>query len=173
MERFEPRTRHHVVAISAVDGPMQARPETFDEFYARTVAAAGRLGHLLTGSVATGHDVAHDALAAVHARWAELDNPDAYLRTTIVNLSRGVIRRWTRERAFRSRFRTEVSTSIPELDDTWRAVRRLPARQRAVVVLRFYEDLPIDAIAELLEVPAGTVKSTLHCALHNLKELLR
>lgn len=149
------------------------RPESFDEFYARSVASASRLGYLLTGSVASGHDVAHDALAAVHARWAELDNPEAYLRTTAVNLSRGVLRHWIRERAFRGRFRIEVTTTIPELDEAWHAVRRLPARQRAVVVLRFYEDLPIAEIAELLAVPEGTVKSTVHRALRNLKELLQ
>lgn len=105
--------------------------------------------------------------------WMELDNPDAYLRATVVNLSRGELRRWTRERVFRARFRGEVTTTIPELDEAWHAVRRLPARQRAAVVLRFYEDLPIGEIAELLAVPTGTVKSTLHRAVQNLKEMLR
>lgn len=157
--------------MNAVNG--QTRVESFEQFYDRAVASASRLAYLLTGSLATGHDVAHDALIAVSARWTELENPDAYLRTTVVNLSRSVLRRWSRERAFRSRYRVEVSTSNPDLDDAWKAIRRLPARQRAVVVLRFYEDLPIAAIAELLDMPTGTVKSTLHRAVQNLKEFLR
>ena len=61
-------------------------------------------------------------------------------------------------------------TDIPEIDETWQAVARLPVRQRAVVTLRFWEDLPEMEIAAALSWPAGTVKSTLHRALKRLKE---
>ena len=58
----------------------------------------------------------------------------------------------------------------PEIDETWIAVTRLPARERAVVVLRFWLDWSEADIAASLEWPAGTVKSTLHRALKRLKK---
>ena len=64
-------------------------------------------------------------------------------------------------------------TGVPELDETWRELRKLPPSQRAVIVLRFYEDMPLAEIAEQLGMPLGTVKSTLHRALSKLKETLQ
>lgn len=145
----------------------------FDTFYASSIAAAARLGHLLTGSPAVGHEIAQDAMLAVHQRWNLIENPGGYLRVVIVNLSRTVQRRSIRERLSLRALRSDGTTLLPEYDDGWRAIRRLPARQRAVVVLRFYEDLSIPAIAEVLDIPAGTVKSTLHRALRQLEGLLR
>ena len=66
-----------------------------------------------------------------------------------------------------------IPASSPEIDETWTSVLGLPATQRAVVLLRFWQDMTIDAIAETLGWPAGSVKSTLHRALKNLKEQLR
>ena len=63
--------------------------------------------------------------------------------------------------------------STPEIDETWTAVLRLPSKQRAVVVLRFWQDMTIDGIADALGWPAGSAKSTLHRALKHLKEELR
>jgi RNA polymerase sigma-70 factor (ECF subfamily) len=62
--------------------------------------------------------------------------------------------------------------STPEVDETRSAIVRLPPRQRAVVVLRFWHDMTVDAIAETLGWPAGSVKSTLHRAMKRLKEEL-
>lgn len=159
MERRPQRS----VAVDDVDG--------FEAFYGRALPGALRLAHLLTGSVSVGQDVAQDAMVAVHQRWHEIENPAAYLRTTVVNLSRSVQRRSIRER-MHLRGRPEAVTSIPEVDETWRELRRLPPAQRTVVVLRFYEDLSLAEIAEQLGKPIGTVKSTLHRALSTLKEVL-
>jgi len=60
----------------------------------------------------------------------------------------------------------------PDLDETWQAIRRLSPDQRAVIVLRFYEDLSVDRTAEVLDKPVGTVKSLQHRALARLKEVL-
>jgi len=146
--------------------------ETFEGFYARSVLRAARLAHLLTGSAATGHDVAHDALVAVHARWHDIDNPDGYLRVAVVNACRSVHRRRVRELGMLRRAHREATVAPPELDEMWLALTRLPQKQRTVVVLRFYEDLTVPEIADVLGVPGGTVKSTLHRALRQLKELL-
>lgn len=143
----------------------------FDAFYVDGLWSAARLAHLLTGSASAAQDIAQDAMVAVHQRWAEIDNPSAYLRATVVNLSRMAMRRWVRERRY-ARRRVETVTTNPEYDETWQQLRRLPAQQRAVIVLRFYEDLSLAEISELLSKPVGTVKSTLHRALENLREVL-
>lgn len=152
MERFGARGRHLTVNV-ACDRDLGSG---FEAFYARSVQRASQFAHLLTGSTAACHDIAHDALAAVHARWEDLENPDAYLRVVVVNLSRSAQRRWIREREVLRRARPAV-TSNPEFDDAWRVVRRLPIKQREVIVLRFYEDLSVPEIADVLGVPTGTV----------------
>jgi RNA polymerase sigma factor (sigma-70 family) len=61
-------------------------------------------------------------------------------------------------------------TNLPDLNETWVAVTKLPARQRAVVALRFWSDMSEVEIANALGWPAGTVKSTLHRALKQLRK---
>lgn len=145
--------------------------DAFEDFYERALPGAIRLGHLLTGSVSMGQDVAQDAMIAVHKRWQEINDPQAYLRATVVNLCRSALRRSIRER-LHLHARPEAVTNIPELDETWRELRRLPPTQRAVIVLRFYEDMSLAEIAEQLDRPVGSVKSTLHRALSRLKGVL-
>lgn len=145
----------------------------FEEFYRAHLDRARSLAHLITGSRAVAQEVAQDALLAVHDAWDELDNPSAFLRVVVVNRSRSIQRRLIRERLHLSRFVPfEPSTSDPVIDETWHFVRRLPIEQRTIIVLRFYEDLSLVDIAELLDKPVGTVKSSLHRALSRLKENL-
>ena len=144
----------------------------FDEFYAAHVNRAARLAHLVTGSAAVGLDIAQDAMVAVHRRWADLRAPEAFLRSSVLNLCRSRQRRWIRERRWIASTRLSEPIGIPELDEAWTLVAKLPAPQREVVVLRFYEDLTIDQIASALGIPAGTVKSTLHRALGVLRGTL-
>lgn len=146
-------------------------PDAFEDFYERALPGAIRLAHLLTGSVSTGQDIAQDAMLVMHGRWEQIDDPPAYLRATVVNLCRSFQRRSIRER-LHLRGQSEAVTNIPELDETWRELRRLSSSQRAVVVLRFYEDMSLAEIAEQLNWPIGSVKSTLHRALSKLQEVL-
>ncbi len=152
--------------------PDDAGDGGFEEFYAAHVDRAARLAHLVTGSAAVGLEIAQDAMVAVHRRWAELRAPEAFFRSSVLNLGRSRQRRWIRERRWMASSRSAESIGIPELDETWTVVAELPTRQREVVVLRFYEDLTIDQIASVLGVPAGTVKSTLHRALGVLRGAL-
>ena len=143
----------------------------FDDFYLRERPRLTRLAHLLA-SAAVAEELAQDALVATHAAWDTLDNPSAYARRVLTNLARS----WQRKQVLRRRH--EVDRRLPyalppEVEDMWRHIRRLTPDQRAVVVLRFYEDLTIDEIAFVLDKPAGTVKSHLHRALAALKETLR
>jgi len=142
-----------------------------DAVYRRLRPDLLRLANLLTGSESTAEDVVHDAFLGFARHVATVDNPDGYLRTSVVNLSRTAHRRRGRvERLAPDRVTT---TSIPEVDETWAALRRLPERQRAALVLRFYEDLPFDAVGELLGCPAATARSLAHRGLARLKETLR
>lgn len=170
LERFRGVGRPKPVSVaSTLDG---AGDGGFDEFYASHVDRAARLAHLVTGSAAVGLDIAQDAMVAVHRRWANLRTPEAFLRSAVLNLCRSRQRRWIRERRWIATSRPSESIGIPELDELWTLIAELPARQREVVVLRFYEDLTIDQIASVLAIPAGTVKSTLHRALDALRGVL-
>ncbi len=67
---------------------------------------------------------------------------------------------------------TELITCIPEVDETWALIQRLPSAQRAVVVLHYYEDLPLVEVANILDRPASTVRSDLRRALDRLRSAL-
>ena len=142
----------------------------FDALYREARGPLVRLAHLLTGSTAIAEELAQEALMATQQRWGAIDNPHAYARRALVNLCRSYQRRRVLER------RRPPSPLLhqlpPDIDETWRAVRQLSPDQRAVIVLRFYEDLTVEQTAEVLARPVGTVKSLQHRALGRLKEML-
>ncbi|MGB8861333.1 MAG: sigma-70 family RNA polymerase sigma factor [Ilumatobacteraceae bacterium] len=113
-------------------------------------------------------EVIHDVFVGLQRHRASIENPAGYLRRSVINRSINVIRR--RRTAAASSAVAAPAASTPEIDETWVAVVRLPPKQRAVIVLRFWEDMTVDAIADALGVPSGSVKSTLHRALKRLKE---
>ena len=138
------------------------------------VAHRGRLVGLaaaITLDRGAAEDIVHDAFAGLQRHAARIDNPVGYLQRSVVNLSVNLMRR--RKVANRHLAPPALVASAPDVDETWAKVLGLPAKQRAVVVLRFWQDMTIDAIAEALGRPAGSVKSTLHRALEHLKEDLR
>jgi RNA polymerase sigma-70 factor (sigma-E family) len=130
----------------------------FDAFYTSHFSTAARLAHLISGSAAGAEDIAQEAMARLHPRFAQIDNPAGYLRTTVVNLCRNRGRGQTRERRRLERF-ASVDAPPPGTLDLLDAVDRLPFRERAVLVLRYWLDLPEAEIARVLGCPAGTVKS--------------
>ena len=142
---------------------------TFEVVYRAERLGLIRLGFLLTGSREQAEDVVQSAFAALHQRWHDVDNPPAYLRRAVINLAHDTHRRRFRERLLAVHDRT---TEIPEIDETWHHIKSLPPNQRAVVVLRYYEDLPLGDIAALLDRPAATVRSDLRRALDKLRKVL-
>ena len=132
-----------------------------------------RLATLLVGSPSIAEEVVQDAFAAVSVRWDTVDRPGAYLRTSVVNGCAGILRRRTIEQRYRAT-RIEVADSeIPEqLIDLRSALDRLTDRQRLVVVLRYFVDLPDVEIAEALGVRPATVRSLAHRAIAALREEL-
>lgn len=114
-----------------------------------------------------------DAFVRLHPLLDTVDNPGAYLRRIVVNLCRSHHRRRGVEQRWLDR-QPPPDVELPqELDDTWRTLATLPESQRQALVLRFYLDLRIEDIADLLGSPVGTVKSTLHRGLAALgKEII-
>ncbi|MGD9704261.1 MAG: sigma-70 family RNA polymerase sigma factor [Acidimicrobiia bacterium] len=139
-----------------------------------------RIARLLMGDADAAEDIVAEAIARSLPRWRAggiADGP-AYLRRVVVNLC---TRRWRRRALALRRDHLALDWIAPvpdseaaaaERDRTLRAVLQLPVRRRAVVVLRFYDDLSEATIADVLGISVGTVKSQLSRALGQLREHL-
>ncbi|MEU9576472.1 SigE family RNA polymerase sigma factor [Streptomyces chilikensis] len=152
----------------------------FHAFFERHYAELSRLAHLLTGEPDAADDLAADALLALWQRWDRMrdaDHPAAYARGVVANLARTRIRSTVRERRRIALFwpqreeRTE-NPDVPGVVDVQEALRRLPFRKRACVVLRHAFDLSEKDTALALGVSVGTVKSQTSKAMAELQRLL-
>jgi RNA polymerase sigma factor (sigma-70 family) len=129
-----------------------------------------RLAHLLTGSNAVAEDLVQDVFVSLHGVVETADNPRAYLRTAVVNRCRSYLRRSRLEDRHRG---IEPRVELPpDVDETWSALAKIPERRRVALVLRFYEDLSVAEIAELMDCRTGTVTSLIHRGLESMREVL-
>jgi RNA polymerase sigma-70 factor (sigma-E family) len=133
-----------------------------------------RTALLLTGDHHRAEDLVQDALAKVAARWSRLrdEAPEAYARQIIVRTNISWWRKQRREVVVDPGDRA-VAAADPSVDRRLlldHALARLTARQRSVVVLRYYDDLSERETADLLGVSVGTVKSTTHDSLRRMRE---
>jgi RNA polymerase sigma-70 factor (sigma-E family) len=154
-----------------VDLSADAR-ESFEAWVAARRDRLVRAAYLLTGDLAAAEDLLHDSLVKVARRWGKLrdGNPDAYIRRTMYH---GHVSRWRagREIPVAEPFGRAVDSADPDRDLVVRqALTRLPARQRAVIVLRYLDDVTERDAAEALGVTVGTVKSQANAALRKLRE---
>jgi RNA polymerase sigma factor (sigma-70 family) len=162
-------------ATPLTDRSAGGRPDAVEELHRLRFADAVRLAHLLSGDASVAEDLAQEAFVRVRERLDGVDAPWAYLRAAVVNACRSHHRSRGRE-AVRLRLRlvgaaTESQLGARELLD---AVDALPYRQKAVIVLRYYEDLSEHDIARALGCRPGTVKSLASRALQHLaKEVER
>ncbi|MEX2274340.1 MAG: sigma-70 family RNA polymerase sigma factor [Actinomycetota bacterium] len=143
----------------------------FEEHYALLL----RLSILLSGGREAAEDIVQEAFVRVAHRIEDVpaERLRAYLRQVVVNLWRNQLRRLVRERGARARSLFDGQTDAPDPADSTAlraAVMKLPAQQRACVVLRYYEDLPEREVAALLNCSIGTVKSHTSRALARLKK---
>lgn len=147
-----------VVETTARPTDETASPSSFDVFYRAHYAWAVNVAYLLTDDRGVAEDLVQDAFSRMHSRFADLDNPGAFLRVCVVNASRSWHRRRRREDR---RLQSTAQPSPPVLDarELLDALDRLPHRQKAVLVLRYYADLTEAEIAEALDCRPGTVKS--------------
>jgi RNA polymerase sigma-70 factor (sigma-E family) len=158
---------------------MDARDQDeFGQFMAGRWAGLVRLAYGLTGDRWLAEDIAQSALASAYAAWwrvSRADDPDAYVRRILINTS---------NRRFRGRRVSESPHQPAELPDgqapdpadlvgdrapLLAALRELPPRQRAIVVLRYWEDLSDVQVAAILGCSAGTVRSQASRAIAKLR----
>jgi RNA polymerase sigma-70 factor (sigma-E family) len=136
-----------------------------------------RLAFLLTGDQALAEDLVQDAFVRLVGRLRHLREPAAfwtYLRRTIVNLATSHFRHGRVERAYLERVAaapSSVANVNDDLDETMhRILLGLPQRQRAAIVLRFYEDLTDVQTAAVLGCSPGTVRSLVSRGMQTLRE---
>lgn len=154
-----------------------ATERQFREFVVARSVALMRLAYLLTGGDQhAAEDLLQIALTRTAAHWSRVENPETYVRRVMY---RQQVNTW---RLVWRRRETQVATppdgarhdETPALDlklTVRRALNRITAKQRTVLVLRYFEDLPEAEVAELLGCSVGTVRSTTHRSLARLREL--
>jgi RNA polymerase sigma-70 factor (sigma-E family) len=152
----------------------------FDDFVTGRSASLLRFAYLLTGDRHLAEDLTQEALVRAHRRWHAItgqDGPEPYVRQVILRQYLS----WRRRRASTERPVAEppdapagadLADRVADADEMWTALSTLPRSQRAVVVLRYYEDLPDAEIARLLGCAQATVRVHAFHALHRLRSVL-
>ena len=143
--------------------------------YTSDFASLVRLATALVGSPALGEELVQDTFARILERPPRLiaaEKMPAYVRKAVVNASRSKVRRIVLERKHLKAERpVDESTNGPDYE-LRAALMELPVRQRQCVALRFYDDMTVEQIAEVLGVSAGSVKTHLHRGLQRLRDTL-
>jgi RNA polymerase sigma-70 factor (sigma-E family) len=135
----------------------------FEDFVVARGPALVRFAHALCGDRHLAEDLVQEVLVKAHRRWAGIDNPEAYLKSALCK----EFVSWRRSRSRREIPSEDVCSGqagldaqLTEHDEFWRSIVRLPFRQRAVLVLRYWEGLSDREIARLLACSEGTVRSS-------------
>jgi RNA polymerase sigma factor (sigma-70 family) len=176
-----PRTGHIDGAPSSMSDLARQRVAStddriaFDALYNDYWPSLRRLATVLTGNAQDGQDLAQEAFARWYVHRQRVHNDEAYLRITLINLVRGGVRQRVRVDRFAHLFHLEAREAI-KAEDTGNhladIVAKLPIRQRAAVVLKYYEGRTEAEIAGILGCRPGTVKSLLSRALHELRRVV-
>lgn len=166
------------VTASFLSGVMMDPEQEFAEAFSALWPRLYRTAYGVAGDRGVAEDAVQTAFAKAYASWSRVraaDRPEAYLRRMVINEVLGSRRSgwWRRERVHEVVEDAAVSPSpeagVADRDAVWTAVQSLPVRQRAVIVLRYYEDLSEAEIAATLGCSRGTVKSQASAALANLR----
>jgi len=156
---------------------MDVDSDDFTAYASTRWGALYRRALLLTGNATQADDLAQATLVKTYVQWGKVRkavSADAYVRQIMLNELLDEKRRDER-RAAKSHLvvvSDEISANEEQSVDLWAALATLPPRQRAVIVLRYYEDLTEAETAEILGVSRGTVKSQAHDALRTLRTRL-
>jgi len=180
--RAPARRAEEVSAVETDQAPPRGRSERrdaeFTEYLAARQAALLRTAYLVCGDRDQAEDVLQTALAKLYLSWDKVRDRgaiDAYVRRIVVNETTSAWRRpWHRRERATDRL-AETAVHHDQYDDggsaaLWDVVRSLPPRARAVVVLRYYEQLSEAETAQALGISVGTVKSQSNRALRMLRE---
>lgn len=153
---------------------------SFEEYVTARGPVLLRFAYVLSGDRYLAEDLVQEVLARIHRRWsrmADVHQPDAYLRTAIVRQFLS----WRRRRASgelptdpmpERESTTDTAVRHAARDEMWRLLATLPRKQRAVLVLRFYEDMPDTEIADVLGCRQATVRVHASRGLARLRQLL-
>jgi RNA polymerase sigma-70 factor (sigma-E family) len=155
----------------------------FAEFAASRARALHRAAYLMVGDDLLAQDLVQEALVKTYVAWPRLRDPrnaEAYCRKAITTTAISWFRRkgWHNERPTEflpdapSRRSSALDNAVADRDAVWRALLTIPPRQRAALVLRFYEDLTEAQTAEAMGCAVGTVKSQVSAGLAKLRERL-
>lgn len=152
------------------------RDAEFKDFYLAEAPRLLRLAIMLTGDPERAADLSQDALIKVYTKWHRIRNedPNPYARTILVNLCRSAYRRRMLELRKTPVHTGHISDQGNHVDDSLRIATALSALspvRRAVVLLRFYEDMTEQQIASVLDRPLNTIKSDLRRALETLRPM--
>jgi RNA polymerase sigma-70 factor (sigma-E family) len=163
----------------------RAASREFERFAAEASDPLLRTGFLMTGNAKDAEDLVQETLLRVAGRWnrvRSMNHPAAYARRILINL---VLRDADRRARQRTELQPREGGAEPADDNAARALRevddeaefrwalaQLPARQRAVLVLRYWTDLPVAEVADILSCTEGTVTSTASRAAARLAEIL-
>jgi RNA polymerase sigma-70 factor (sigma-E family) len=161
----------------AADDPARYVTELFRAHHVELV----RLAVLMVGDVATAEDVVQDAFEQLHRRWRSLRKQSSaldYARSAVLNRSRSVLRRRLVARRHEERILAsphqdaDAAAGFEQRSELIEAFRRLPARQREVLALRYYVDMSVADAAATLHISEGTVRSTASRGLDALARIL-
>jgi len=153
-------------------------PTAFDAFVRARLPALLRFAHAVCGDPHTAADLVQDALERTLLAWSRLesrDEPEGYVRRIMVNRNISIWRKFGRERTTDPLDLMDTGTGHHDRhfdSDLWQAIQQLPPKQRAVIALRYYEDLSEADIARTLGCSVGTVKSQASKAMAKLRDLV-
>ena len=148
---------------------------SFEEFVAARLPALLRYAVVLTGDRHLAEDLVQDVLINAHRRWKRIagtDRPDQYVFRMVTNAYLSWRRRWSTRQILLVDPPERTADGFPERpeqSELWQRLGRLPRQQRAVLVLRYYEDLSVAETAEVLGCAPATVRSTTSRALAALR----
>jgi RNA polymerase sigma-70 factor (sigma-E family) len=171
----------HWVGTTAADAGRSGRAAAVSALYADHALGLIRLAHIMLGSRPAAEDVVHEAFLGLYRRWAQLDDQSralGYLRSSVLNGCRSVLRRrptfeldsWQQPPATSAE---SAVLSAEEQRELVRALRSLPPRQREVLALKYYLELPDEEIADAMGIRQGTVRSARYRGLAALGRAMR
>ena len=156
---------------------MRPAPE-FEDLFVEEYPRVVRTVFFIVGDEGRAEEVTQDAFVALLRHWSKVrdyDRPGAWVRRVAIRLAVKTARREQRQAALVARLRPQQVQELPVFPvspETMAAIRLLPVKERAVVVLHDFEDRPVDEIADLLDCTESAVKMRLSRARHHLSDLL-
>ena len=152
---------------------MRGMEDEFRELYVARAPALRRTAFLLCGDWHLAEDLVQQAFAKLYAAWRRAERPEAYVHQVLVRSWVDETRRpWRRERPTNAVPETAVSGDVDDREVLRAALRRVPPRQRACLVLRYFEDLSVTETARVLGCTEGNVKSQTSRGLDALRALV-